>query len=87
MFEVKKNNVKNPLSDIQKNNIYISLDEASKNGFIKIKDINEIEDLMKNTFWNIKHFDKKLSSLSKLENYYAAKASKEQKRDINDLDF
>ena len=87
MFEFKKNNVKNPLSDIQKNNIYISLDEASKNGFIKIKDINEIEDLMKNTFWNIKHFDKKLSSLSKLENYYAAKASKEQKRDINDLDF
>ena len=87
MFKVKKNTVKNPLSDIQKNNIYISLDEASKNGFIKIKDINEIEDLMKNTLWNIKHFDKKLSSLSKLENYYAAKASKEQKRDINDLDF
>ena len=33
MFEVKKNNIKNPLSDIQKNNIYISLDEASKNSF------------------------------------------------------
>ena len=39
MFEVKKNNVKNPLSDIQKNNIFISLDEASKNSFIKKTDL------------------------------------------------
>ncbi len=87
MFEIKKNTLKNPLSDIQKNNIYLSLDEASKNGFIKIKDIKEIQALITNTFWNMKHFDKKLSSLSKLENYYAVKASKQQKKDINDLDF
>ena len=40
MFEVKKNTVKNPLSDIQKNNIYLSLDEASKNDFIKINSYN-----------------------------------------------
>ena len=37
MFEVNNNTVKNPLSDIQKNNIYLSLDEASKNSFIKKK--------------------------------------------------
>ena len=61
MFEIKKNTLKNPLSDIQKNNIYLSLDEASKNGFIKIKDIKEIQALITNTFWNMKHFDKKLS--------------------------